>query len=401
MSVFATWRERSELTRHIRAIGALLAAVTAILLLLSPHHLKAPIVDSSFIPKPTGTMPASARVVAPERDASLPDSITVLLFAGTMPPAMTIEGGKLRIENDHGVRERIAIHAVGSRVAMDGGHCMERIRLSCGGAVTLTTDRRWRRIRGAITITAFDGRLAVTARMALRTYLTATLAAEASAADPEAYLIALAVVQRNYIVSHAGRHAPVADVCDNTHCQVTNLGSRPHAFMAAVDRSLRITVTAEGALPCYYCGACGGGTLLPSQIWRRSEPGYANVSCPNCRESRRFRWVHTIAATDQVTSLLGDAPRAPFVDDDFKIRVGRAIGFHAMPSNTVDRIERRSQSYVITGRGFGHRVGLCQAGAKTLARRGRSAADILRFYFPTAAVTEHSQPATIANNAAR
>ncbi len=39
------------------------------------------------------------------------------------------------------------------------------------------------------------------------------------------------------------------------------------------------------------------------------------------------------------------------------------------------------QRFVITGRGWGHGVGLCQVGASGLARAGSSYEDILRHYY--------------------
>ena len=85
--------------------------------------------------------------------------------------------------------------------------------------------------------------------------------------------------------------------------------------------------------------------------------------------------------------MLRHAPAPPFVDDDFKIRLGRIAGFNKVLSNTIDRIERRGRNYILAGRGFGHRIGLCMEGARELALHGRDAGEILRFYFPTAQIS--------------
>jgi len=49
---------------------------------------------------------------------------------------------------------------------------------------------------------------------------------------------------------------------------------------------------------------------------------------------------------------------------------------YAVSANTVS----------ITGRGFGHGVGMCQFGAEGMARQGRSATEILRHYYRGAAI---------------
>ena len=46
-------------------------------------------------------------------------------------------------------------------------------------------------------------------------------------------------------------------------------------------------------------------------------------------------------------------------------------------------IEDRGKSIaLVNGRGWGHGVGLCQYGARYLADRGKTAEEILRFYYP-------------------
>jgi stage II sporulation protein D len=66
----------------------------------------------------------------------------------------------------------------------------------------------------------------------------------------------------------------------------------------------------------------------------------------------------------------GGHPEAILRSNLFKIAVRR------------DPISRRALAVVASGAGFGHGVGLCQVGALGMARAGRSADEILRFYYP-------------------
>jgi stage II sporulation protein D len=52
-------------------------------------------------------------------------------------------------------------------------------------------------------------------------------------------------------------------------------------------------------------------------------------------------------------------------------------------------LKSSGNALAISGRGYGHGVGLCQAGAYQMASEGHSESDILRFYFPgtTAGIT--------------
>ncbi len=59
----------------------------------------------------------------------------------------------------------------------------------------------------------------------------------------------------------------------------------------------------------------------------------------------------------------------------------KALGSERMRSTLLDRLEVRDQSLVISGRGRGHGVGMSQRGAYYFAKRGKSPADIIRYYY--------------------
>lgn len=319
---------------------------------------------------------------------SAPDSISILLFTGFRVERLTVtvpRGSSLNGRPDR--RHTHTVSLADKTLQLDGEE-MAACAITPPGddVLELFMGERRKRLRGRLTITAQGNRLAIVGRMALRDYLAAALGTEASTSAPMEYLIALSTMQRNYAISHNHRHAPHADLCDVTHCQLADFSRVSSRLYAAVDRAMKLTLQAGDGLPCYYSANCGGSTLTPGQIWQNEEPGYSSVTCSHCRGSRRYRWERTIQATPEVEALLHHAPAPPFIDDDFKIGLGRIAGFNKVLSNTIDRIERRGRSYLLAGRGFGHRVGLCMEGASNLASNGRSAADILRFYFPTAQV---------------
>jgi hypothetical protein len=70
---------------------------------------------------------------------------------------------------------------------------------------------------------------------------------------------------------------------------------------------------------------------------------------------------------------------------DLRMAVGRVAGWQTMKSTAFD-VRRIGSGYRFTGSGFGHGVGLCVIGAGTRARRGATADDILKFYFPKLSV---------------
>jgi hypothetical protein len=68
---------------------------------------------------------------------------------------------------------------------------------------------------------------------------------------------------------------------------------------------------------------------------------------------------------------------------DFKIIVGRTLGWSVLKSSRFE-VTRAGSAFVFRGTGFGHGLGLCQAGARVSAGRGASYRQILARYFPGA-----------------
>src|SRR5205823_9414291 len=80
---------------------------------------------------------------------------------------------------------------------------------------------------------------------------------------------------------------------------------------------------------------------------------------------------------------------------DFKIIVGRTLGWNLLKSSRFD-VARAGSSFVFRGTGFGHGLGLCQAGAHRMASRGVSYREILKQYFPGTNVGESAGARSLA-----
>ena len=65
----------------------------------------------------------------------------------------------------------------------------------------------------------------------------------------------------------------------------------------------------------------------------------------------------------------------------FREVVTRALGVKSLRS-TLFSVKRAGDHFVFSGHGFGHGVGLCQAGAAVRVRGGVAPAEVLRHYFP-------------------
>jgi stage II sporulation protein D len=75
--------------------------------------------------------------------------------------------------------------------------------------------------------------------------------------------------------------------------------------------------------------------------------------------------------------------------EDLRAALTRAFGARSIRS-TLFTVRREGDDLVFTGRGFGHGVGLCQAGALARVRAGATPGAVLRYYYPGTALARLS-----------
>ena len=84
---------------------------------------------------------------------------------------------------------------------------------------------------------------------------------------------------------------------------------------------------------------------------------------------------------------------AQYVRPYYSIRTVRdMIGSSLVRTRLIDAVHDRGSTFEITGRGYGHGVGMSQWGAKVMADKGYSYRKILEFYYPGAVVSGDVTP---------
>jgi stage II sporulation protein D len=265
--------------------------------------------------------------------------------------------------------------------------------------------------------------------LSLDDYLFGVLAAEASVEDEFAALKAQAVVSRTYALANLRRHARDGyDFCNTTHCQrflhITEENARPdfHELVrrAVHETSGEVLRGARGSLASevFFSTSCGGQTANLQALWGMParEPYQRGVRDEYCSAMPHAHWTDAIPATqlaqalradertdvgarvDALTvvkrdatgraeeiAIAGERRRVSVRGWDFKIIVGRTLGWSVLKSSRFD-VRRAGDRFVFRGSGFGHGLGLCQNGAHVMAARGSSYRQILAYYFPATTV---------------
>lgn len=289
-------------------------------------------------------------------------------------------------------------------------------------------------LRGDLEIALHGSGLRLTAVMPVEAYLYGVVGAEMPPTWPAEALKAQAVVARTYAAARRAAHPHGKDgydVCDEQHCQVYAGASREAASVrAAVDGTRGKILSFEGRpAQAFYASNCGGHGRAAVEVWGGKVPyleGYPEAEeVPStawdfrhwlmtsppaaCRTSSfvpaaHHRWARVVdltgmdgltllsrGAAGHVTGLRLEKGGGPQVlESDGRIR--RFLGKGPLRSSlfTIEvetRGGRPRRAYVFGG-GWGHGVGLCQAGAAGRAEAGAPHEAILAHYFPGTTLAE-------------
>ncbi|MHC4159243.1 MAG: SpoIID/LytB domain-containing protein [Planctomycetota bacterium] len=176
----------------------------------------------------------------------------------------------------------------------------------------------------------------------------------------------------------------------------------------------------DDIFPAYYSSTCGGHTESSEHVFGDSFEPLVGVPCLYCKEvakPRFFFWpmvqFDKAAITNKIlqnypklrklgkiadiipakqsnyegfsrltlVKLVGSTAESAFLRaEDLRLTIdptGRRI------KSTNCKIVRMGDKWAfLSGRGYGHGVGMCQCGAQALARKGRTAREILFYYYP-------------------
>lgn len=176
--------------------------------------------------------------------------------------------------------------------------------------------------------------------------------------------------------------------------------------------------------PAYYSSTCGGHTENSKNVFGDSFESLVGVPCPYCRETAKpkfFYWpmakfdkgdvtarilkkypklkqlkeITNITAAKQndygefsrltLVKLIGSTGKTGFLRaEDFRLSIdptGRKF------KSAICKIVNMGDKWAfVSGRGWGHGVGMCQTGAQSMARRGKNANQILSYYYPSSKI---------------
>jgi len=242
------------------------------------------------------------------------------------------------------------------------------------GLVLSVPQKLTRRYRGTLEIRPSRGSLLAIVTMDRETAVASVLAAETTGDTPLEALKAEAIAIRSYFVAGRARHHEF-DFCDTTHCQFLREPPPPASLAAKAVADTHGLVLAYDSQPfaAMYTRSCSGRTHTLAEFHLASSNyPYYTVECPHCR-AHPVRWTNRISAAA--------APDLRALDERARLNVVRRLGWASIPSNDFTET-KDGDSFILSGVGQGHGVGLCQSGAKAMAQDGATFQQILAHYYP-------------------
>jgi stage II sporulation protein D len=228
-----------------------------------------------------------------------------------------------------------------------------------------------------------------------------------------------AIIGRTYALAHLSRHARDGfDLCTTSHCQLYEPSRlRSSRWAPAAAEATRRTAGVvlwygNGPARALFHADCGGHTSDAGAVWGGAGFAYLAGRPDNGPADRAHaEWVYETTDKALLAALNADArtrvgPRLGSIVVSTRDAAGRAervsvrgatdvsvrgetlravltqsFGARTIRSTSFD-VQRQRGGFKFSGRGFGHGVGLCQAGALARLRAGARPNAVLQRYFP-------------------
>ena len=260
----------------------------------------------------------------------------------------------------------------------------------------------------AIVDTASDGSLDVINVVDLERYLSSVVGSEMDPSWPQAALQAQAIVARTYAVAHLGTREWLGyDLRAGEQDQAyKGVEAETPSVVAAVSATRgKILVAGADVVHAYYSD-CDGGYTSSGDALDDPQPYLVAQHDPYCETSPDDTWNASVDASSFASALrgrYGDIGAVVSAAVGARDESGRALsiavtgtkdsrvipatafrmlaGAHVVRSTRIDSISVSNGVIRVAGEGFGHGVGMAQWGARGMAEAGKSADEILKFYY--------------------
>ena len=257
---------------------------------------------------------------------------------------------------------------------------------------------------GSLKFIPYNGNMIVINELNIEDYVKGVLPHEMSPDWPIEALKAQAVAARTYAMFHIlkNNNQLPYDVDNTTKYQVYNGKEKINwTVEQAVDRTkYEIAVYNDKVIATYFSALCGGHTDSAKNVFGTAVPYLEGVQCPYCNAQIRT-WTNALSYNelnndfanysvnaDEKSSIgitmdpkSGKAMNIKIDNNDISSRDFRTVLSPKLVPSLNFTINKIDNGIIITGKGSGHGVGMCQWGAYGMAQVQKDYKEILKFYY--------------------
>lgn len=250
---------------------------------------------------------------------------------------------------------------------------------------------------GEIIFKATSGLINSVNELPMNTYLNGVIRGEIGFdKDPVVYEVH-AIMSRTYAFRFLDKHKGEGfNLCDQTHCQVFKGYFDYEQFDHSIYLTNNLILVSDDKklVEGLFHANCGGVTSASEDVWSAKLEYCRPVVDTFCIHGKHANW-EVIMKKSELLNKLDLNENDVSCDDICYYNNDRSVYLSINSSNwkTVDlrtklklksayfNFECDSNLVIISGKGFGHGVGLCQEGAIKMAELCFSAEEILKFYY--------------------
>jgi stage II sporulation protein D len=234
-------------------------------------------------------------------------------------------------------------------------------------------------------------------------YIAGVIESEAGRKKPLEYFKVQAIICRTYALTNLAKHIlEGCELCDGVHCQVYQGAATTPLVIEAVEatKNMVLVDVNDQLIDAAFHSNCGGYTLNSEDVWNAPLSYLKSVRDTFCLHQPSAVWEKHFSTetwenyfNKKEKGLRKDTLRKEAFWDSIPMetRIYMYDRGYVIPlkdirldlnlHSTCFSIVHDSNGVTLHGRGYGHRVGLCQEGAIHMSQIGYNYQQILHYYY--------------------
>jgi stage II sporulation protein D len=249
----------------------------------------------------------------------------------------------------------------------------------------------------SLEVSASENSLNLVNKVDIERYVSRVVQAEVGYGAAEEYYKIQSIICRTYAIRNLERHTLEGfDLCDHEHCQVYSGRKSPTTEVvkatAATAGLVMLSKENDLVLSAFHAN-CGGQTANSEDVWKEERSYLKSVTDTFCLSSRSATWEKTLNR-DEFYNQLGwkdDDSNSSWSWKNINRKKYFVLGADSIQTSKMRMllrlrsaffdVELKEDKVLLTGKGYGHGVGVCQQGAMKMAEAGYSYSQILGYYY--------------------